>query len=721
MTIDREDLTAFLVETKETLSQIETDLVIFEQNPEDLELINRLYRSFHTLKGNCAFLSLAKLEAIAHGGENLLNTLRAPTARESSSIREIINILLRVVDIIKQITIALESTGAEGEEDYSELIAAIDNLQDFDSSPSATIADPQAETPPAQSNQEGTKTSGLTDNFMRVDVQRLDELMNLVGELVLCRNQIVQFSDLLNDSSFLETAQRLDLITTDLQEGLRKTRMQPISTVWSKFPRVVRDLSLGVGKQVSLELEGEDTELDKTLIETISDPLTHLIRNCIDHGIETPDLRQAIGKPPEGKLFLRAFHESGYVKIQVADDGAGIDLAALKARAIELNLIAADRAAALSEQETLNLIFHPGLSTAKQVTNLSGRGVGMDVVKTNINKIEGNINISSQPNKGTVFTIEIPLSLAIARTLLVTSGGDRYAIPQMNLLELIRLEGEQAVKSVEMIHGSPVYRLRGQLIPLIYLNEQLQLDQNPNRAKFKDCSDDRRDGTLNIVVLQARDYPFGLVVDAINDIREIVVKPLGKQLKQISCFAGATIMGDGRVALILDIQGLAEKAHVISDDKEIDLNTESNIAGKTNDEECQMLLLQGLDNRRMGIALSRVARLENFSPQAIERIGQKKVLQYRDRLLDLIDLSAILNPESVNSISDSTNQGLLQVVVVNLDRERNVGIIVENIIDIVDQRITVKSDTDRAGIEYAAVIQGKVTEIIDIEALIAAA
>ena len=556
---------------------------------------------------------------------------------------------------------------------------------------------------------------------MRVDVQRLDELMNLVGELVLCRNQIVQFSDLLNDSSFLETAQRLDLITTDLQEGLRKTRMQPISTVWSKFPRVVRDLSLGVGKQVSLELEGEDTELDKTLIETISDPLTHLIRNCIDHGIETPDLRQAIGKPPEGKLFLRAFHESGYVKIQVADDGAGIDLAALKARAIELNLIAADRAAALSEQETLNLIFHPGLSTAKQVTNLSGRGVGMDVVKTNINKIEGNINISSQPNKGTVFTIEIPLSLAIARTLLVTSGGDRYAIPQMNLLELIRLEGEQAVKSVEMIHGSPVYRLRGQLIPLIYLNEQLQLDQNPNRAKFKDCSDDRRDGTLNIVVLQARDYPFGLVVDAINDIREIVVKPLGKQLKQISCFAGATIMGDGRVALILDIQGLAEKAHVISDDKEIDLNTESNIAGKTNDEECQMLLLQGLDNRRMGIALSRVARLENFSAQAIERIGQKKVLQYRDRLLDLIDLSAILNPESVNSISDSTNQGLLQVVVVNLDRERNVGIIVENIIDIVDQRITVKSDTDRAGIEYAAVIQGKVTEIIDIEALIAAA
>jgi len=721
MTIDREDLTAFLVETKENLSQIETDLVIFEQNPEDLELINRLYRSFHTLKGNCAFLSLAKLEAIAHGGENLLNTLRAPTARESSSIREIIDILLRVVDTIKQITIALESTGAEGEGDYSELIAAIDNFQDFESSPSATTADSQAETPRDRSNQESAKTSGLTDNFMRVDVQRLDELMNLVGELVLCRNQIVQFSDLLNDSSFLETAQRLDLITTDLQEGLRKTRMQPIATVWSKFPRVVRDLSLGVGKQVSLELEGEDTELDKTLIETISDPLTHLIRNCIDHGIETPDLRQAIGKPPEGKLFLRAFHESGYVKIQVADDGAGIDLAALKAKAIELNLIAADRAAALSEQETLNLIFHPGLSTAKQVTNLSGRGVGMDVVKTNINKIEGNIDISSQPNKGTVFTIEIPLSLAIARTLLVTSGGDRYAIPQMNFPELIRLEGEQATKGVEMIHGSPVYRLRGQLIPLIYLNEQLQLDQNPNRVKFKNCSDDRHDDTLNIVVLQARDYPFGLVVDAINDIREIVVKPLGKQLKQISCFAGATIMGDGRVALILDIQGLAEKAHVISDDEEIDLNTESNIAGKTNDEECQMLLLQGLDNRRMGIALSRVARLENFSRQAIERIGQKKVLQYRDRLLDLIDLSAILNPESVNSLSDSTNQGLLQVVVVNLDREKNVGIIVENIIDIVDQRITVKSDTDRAGIEYAAVIQGKVTEIIDIQALIAAA
>ena len=722
MEID-EDLEAFLVESNENLSQIERDLVIFEQNPTDQELINRLYRNLHTLKGNCGFLGLDKLELIAHAGEHLLTPLRdfqgegETSSQLSLNRREITNVLLTIVDAIRAILITLESTGSEGETDYTELIGVIGKLQDFNQTQleaaENTSSDRLAAISQTVLTEDNPQSSITTDNFMRVDVERLNELMNLVGELVLCRNQILQLTNLQNDSSFLETAQRLDVITTDLQEGLRKTRMQPIATVWSKFTRVVRDLCVSLGKQVSLEIEGEDTELDKTVIETIADPLTHLIRNCIDHGIETPDVRQEIGKPEAGKVFLRAFHESGSVKIQIADDGAGIDIEALKVKAVELNLISADQASTLREQEALNLIFAPGLSTAKQVTNLSGRGVGMDVVRTNINQIEGTIEVSSKPNKGTVFTIEIPLTLAIARTLIVTTGGDRYAIPQMNLLELIRLEGEQAVKGVEMIHGSPVYRLRGQLIPLIYLNQQLELEEAEN------CSNDRSDDTLNIVVLQARDYPFGLVVDAINDIQEIVVKPLGKQIQEVSCFAGATIMGDGLVALILDIQGLAHKAHVISEDKEVDLSTESNLAVNENEENSQMLLLQALDNRRMGISLSRVARLENFSPKTVEKIGKRMVLQYRDRLLDLIDFSTFPDVENADSIPDSKDEELLQVVVVNIGEGKLVGLIVGNIIDIVDQRITVKSDSDQEGIEYAAVIQDEVTEIIDIQALIA--
>ena len=722
MEID-EDLEAFLVESNESLSQIERDLVIFEQNPTDQELINRLYRNLHTLKGNCGFLGLDKLELIAHAGEHLLTPLRdfqgegETSSQLSLNRREITNVLLTIVDAIRAILITLESTGSEGETDYTELIGVIGKLQDFNQTQleaaENTSSDRLAAISQTVLTEDNPQSSITTDNFMRVDVERLNELMNLVGELVLCRNQILQLTNLQNDSSFLETAQRLDVITTDLQEGLRKTRMQPIATVWSKFTRVVRDLCVSLGKQVSLEIEGEDTELDKTVIETIADPLTHLIRNCIDHGIETPDVRQEIGKPEAGKVFLRAFHESGSVKIQIADDGAGIDIEALKVKAVELNLISADQASTLREQEALNLIFAPGLSTAKQVTNLSGRGVGMDVVRTNINQIDGTIEVSSKPNKGTVFTIEIPLTLAIARTLIVTTGGDRYAIPQMNLLELIRLEGEQAVKGVEMIHGSPVYRLRGQLIPLIYLNQQLELEEAEN------CSNDRSDDTLNIVVLQARDYPFGLVVDAINDIQEIVVKPLGKQIQEVSCFAGATIMGDGLVALILDIQGLAHKAHVISEDKEVDLSTESNLAVNENEENSQMLLLQALDNRRMGISLSRVARLENFSPKTVEKIGKRMVLQYRDRLLDLIDFSTFPDVENADSIPDSKDEELLQVVVVNIGEGKLVGLIVGNIIDIVDQRITVKSDSDQEGIEYAAVIQDEVTEIIDIQALIA--
>ncbi len=298
------------------------------------------------------------------------------------------------------------------------------------------------------------RAPALSDSNIRVDVSLLDKLMNLVGELVLARNQILQFSSTQQDTSFLNTSQRLNLITTELQEGVMKTRMQPIGNIWSKFPRVVRDLATSCGKQVNIEMEGKETELDKTIIESIKDPLTHLVRNAVDHGIEMPEKRLASGKSPEGHLFLRAFHEGGQVNIEISDDGAGIDLERVKQKALEKGLLAPDQAARLSDRELLNLLFLPGFSTAEKVTNVSGRGVGMDVVKTNIEKIGGTVDIQNRVGQGTTLKIKIPLTLAIIPALIVTSDGDRYAIPQVSLLELVRLEGEQARKGIEMIHGA---------------------------------------------------------------------------------------------------------------------------------------------------------------------------------------------------------------------------------------------------------------------------
>ena len=377
--------------------------------------------------------------------------------------------------------------------------------------------------------------------------------MTLVGELVLARNQIVQYSGTLEDPAFLGTAQRLNLLTTELQAGVMKTRMQPIGTIWSKLPRIVRDMAVACGKKVRIDMDGQETELDKTIIEAIRDPLIHMVRNAVDHGIEPPDRRAALGKPAEGRLRLHAFHEGGKVIIEIADDGAGIDGGRVREKAVRVGLIAAEQAARLSDRELVGLVFLPGFSTTERVTHFSGRGVGMDVVRTNVEKIGGTVDLESHPGRGTTVKMKIPLTLAIIPALTVTTGGDRYAIPQVNLLELVRLEGERADRGIERIGDAPVYRLRGDLLPLVYLDRELQVETARPAG-----------GDVYIVVLQADDRQFGLVVDDIHDTEEIVVKPLQKQLKGIPVLSGATIMGDGRVALILDVLGLAQRANVVS-------------------------------------------------------------------------------------------------------------------------------------------------------------
>jgi two-component system, chemotaxis family, sensor kinase CheA len=729
----------FLVESYENLDKLDKDLIELEQDPGNTDILGSIFRTIHTIKGTCGFIGLHKLEKVAHVGENLLGKLRDG---ELALDPPRTSALLAMVDAIRQMLSCIESDRNEGDVDYSQLVITLGKLltdegaKEIAAQPAPATApavekkeEPAAEeTPvvaekkdrrqstPAEQAQHVAKagdkrtaadrrneTRSVADSSIRVDVEILDRLMNLVGELVLARNQILQFVPTGADSSFIATSQHLNLVTSELQEGVMKTRMQPIGNIWSKFPRVVRDLSMAVGKKIRLEMEGKETELDKTLIEAIKDPLTHIVRNSCDHGIESPEKRAEAGKDEEGVLLLRAFHEGGQVNIEIIDDGGGIDPDKIKAKALEKEVITQEQADRMGDRELVNLIFAAGFSTAEKVTNVSGRGVGMDVVRTNIEKIGGTVDIQSRKGKGTTLRVKIPLTLAIIPALIITSGGGRYAIPQVNLLELVRLDGEQAKKSVEQIQGAPVYRLRGNLLPLIYLHEELELEKKSE------------DDAINIVVLHADDRQFGLVVEGISDTEEIVVKPLGEQLKGLAAFSGATIMGDGKLALILDVMGLAQKARVIAEHSEKTLTVAHSTQALDGDR--QTLLIFGLeDDDRMAIPLSEVARLEEFKRSDIEQSGDQDVVQYRGEIMPLIYLRKYLNVDGGESQESDPND-LMQAVVFTRN-ERSVGLVVRRIIDIVDENITVKRGANRTGVLGTIVVQDRVTDLLDIENIV---
>ena len=767
-----EILKEFLVEGYENLDRMDRDLVALEKDPHSKETLGSIFRTIHTIKGNSGFLGFGKLEAVTHVTENLLSKLRDGVLIFNL---EITSALLATGDAVRFMLGQIEKTGQPGEKDFSDLVNLLTRLNEGASLPSAeaalavpsvsdsaepvsavsapasalastakaepvsALAPAPAGTPPTASpavppslplTSEPTPVAGepsearnsvVSDSNIRVDVGLLDKLMNLVGELVLARNQVLQFTSQCADTAFLATSQRLNLITTELQGSVMKTRMQPIGNVWSKLPRVVRDLAAGCGKQVRLEMEGKETELDKTIIEAIKDPLTHIVRNSVDHGIEMPEVRVGRNKPEEGCLKLRAYHEGGQVNIEITDDGGGVDYERVKQKAIERGVVSAEQAARMSEHELLHLIFLPGFSTAEKVTNVSGRGVGMDVVKTNIEKIGGTVDLQSRPGEGTMLKIKIPLTLAIIPALIVTSGGDRFAIPQVSLLELVRLEGEQARQQIEFIHSAPVYRLRGQLLPLVYLNKELKLVAGFNEGAPSGGKDDASASLadqVNIVVLQADGHPFGLVVDEINDTEEIVVKPLGKQLKCVASFAGATIMGDGRVALILDVLGLAQGASVVTEVRDRTLMETAAQARKAVDTRQTLLLFDAGQGSRMAIPLSMVARLEEFPPSSVEHSGSQEVVQYRGQILPLIRVS-----KYVPALSGTPNEDKDQPmqVVVYSEEGRSVGLVVGRITDIVQETIAVKRHACGHGLFGSVVIQDKVTDLLDVQAVIRAA
>jgi len=892
---DDEIIREFLVESYENLDRLDRDLIALEKDPGNRETLASVFRTIHTIKGTSGFLAFNQLEAVTHVGESLLSRLRDGLLGLNP---EITTALLAMVDAVRQMLGSIEATGNEGERKDQELIAAltrllpaegeakpasgpvpakeevrneernndspqpVHNLGDVLTNRDAARASQVLEAVEQQKtgaprlvgenllDQAGAKPQDVvealnpqpqahgqsaSDSTIRVDVSQLDRLMNRMGELVLLRNQIVQFTNSSEDSDLIKTSQRLNLLTTELQEGVMKTRMQPIDNIWGRFPRTVRDLALGCGKQVRIEMEGKETELDKTIIEAIKDPLTHLVRNAVDHGIEAPEARQAAGKDPEGRLFLRAFHEGGQVNIEISDDGAGLDYEKIRDKAMQKALVTAEQAARMTEREITSLILLPGFSTAEKVTNVSGRGVGMDVVKTNIERIGGTVDVQSKPGQGCTVRMKIPLTLAIIPALIITTAGDRYAIPQVSLLELVRLEGEQARKGIESVDGAPVHRLRGRLLPLVYLKRELKTEAKAQAAAappvgstgngelldFVQARDRHRqwlgrlrqvlDGKLamtpeeagssrecalgkwlysaglkdygdiadmrvleathrqfhelvreavarrakghpsaaeraftqvepltrrivellttverkvsenqnvNIVVLRADDRQFGLVVDEINDTEEIVVKPLSKQLKSVNTYAGATIMGDGRVALILDVLGLAQRASVVGEVRDraaTEKGGEDSFGAGNARQHNAVLLFQYGESARMAIDLALVARLEEFSRDSVELAGEQEVVQYRGQIMPLLRVSEVLAGRLRKPIED--RQESLQVVVY-AGQGRSVGLVVDRILDIVEESFVMQRQSGRKGVMGSAVIQKRVTDILDVPGLI---
>jgi two-component system chemotaxis sensor kinase CheA len=760
----QEVIQEFIVESNENLDQLDNDLIALEEDPSNNDIMSNIFRTIHTIKGTCGFLGFGKLEKVSHVGESLLSKLRDGDLQLTD---ERTTALLKMVDAIRQMLALIEESQTDGEEEYSELIEELAALQkndgeaeqggqseppeevkvkpigemllesgevdstqvadaikqqlDGDQRPVGAILVDQGNVKDAvvtkvvaEQREAQARAPIASPNTIRVDVNLLDQLMNLVGELVLTRNQVLQFGDLLDNPVFSTTSQRLSQVTSELQEMVMQTRMQSIGGVWSKFPRVVRDLSHGCGKQIRLDMEGKETELDKSLIEAIKDPLTHLVRNSVDHGIEMPDVRVASGKPAEGVLTLRAFHEGGQVNIEICDDGAGIDPEKLKKKALEKGLISEDQAGNMSDKEALHLIFQAGFSTAEKVTNISGRGVGMDVVRTNIEKLGGVVDISSKLGEGTTIRIKIPLTLAIIPALTVTCEGDRYAIPQINLMELVMLEGEQVRSGIEKIHGVPVYRLRGNLLPLLYLSQELW---NIGPSEDAEAIDH-----INIVVLKAGDLQFGLIVDEVNDTQEIVVKPLSKQLKGISSLAGATIMGDGRIAMILDVFGLANHAELASEAAHQD--DEHEVEADDTSGKVSLVLMRNPDGGRMAVPLSEVTRLEEIQKSSIEKVGNDQVVRYREQIMPLIDLYTILperrSPKRLATDSEShqaESSSVIQVVVCTKDNKA-MGLVVDQIIDVADEVIEISGESSRQGVSATAVIQDRVTELLDIDEVI---
>ena len=702
-----DDLLAdFLTETHEGLSAVDEALLRLERAPDDAPTLAEVFRQVHTIKGTCGFLGLSRLEKVAHAGETILGLYRDGSLKVTP---EGITLIFAAVDAIRKIVVGLEQHGQEPDGDDSAVIAALDAAARGEFVTMQTAPMPQPEAAPAPSTiaapapvapraaeavAEAVQTESATaQQTIRVSVEVLEDLMTLVSELVLTRNQLMQLARVSSDSQISVPLQRLSHITSELQEGVMKTRMQPIGNAWAKLPRLVRDLANELGKKIDLEMRGADTELDRQVLELIKDPLTHMVRNSGDHGLEGPADRRAAGKPETGRILLNAYHQGGHIIIEIGDDGRGLPVEKIRAKVLAQGLATEAELAQMNEHDVLRFIFRPGFSTAQQITSVSGRGVGMDVVKTNIERIGGTIELRSKEGRGTTFTIKIPLTLAIVSALIVQAGGERFAIPQIGVVELVRVGDEHEGNTrIEMIKEAPVLRLRDRLLPLVSLSSLLRLREAPV-------------GGLKgyVVVMQVGANVFGIVVDRVFDTEEIVVKPVAPILRHITMFSGNTILGDGSVIMILDPNGVARGAGITAEGRVEEQQTMNVNGGIRSDSSTSLLLFRAGDQTPKAVPLGLVARLEDIPVERIEMSGGTPVVQYRGQLMPMVPIAGHWEAPASGR----------QAVLVFTEGQRSMGLMVDEILDVVEEPLLIQPGSDRLGYLGSAVIAERVTDVID--------
>lgn len=701
-------LNEFLAETTEGLALLDTQMVSLEQNPNDTHLLGSIFRVMHTIKGTCGFLGLPRLESVAHAAENILGKFRDGVLPVTP---EAVSLILQSVDTIKVLLESLAANGREPDGDDAAFIAVLNahaqgavealpaaplppaleeatiTIEKQEQSPPASTQIPQSVEVKPKEHGEAGAAAGLQS--IRVNVDVLENLMTMVSELVLTRNQLNQILRAQRESPFTAALERLNHITSEIQESVMKTRMQPIGNAWSKLPRIVRDLSQELVKKIDLIMLGAETELDRQVLELIKDPLTHMVRNSADHGLESPEQRRAAGKPETGHITLRAYHEGGYIIIEISDDGRGLPLEKIKAKIIANKLASESELAVMSESQIQQFIFKAGFSTAAAVTSVSGRGVGMDVVKTNIEKIGGTIDLYSKEGLGSRFTIKIPLTLAIVSALIVACHHQRYALPQISVLELLRV-GPGSDHKMEMINSTPVLRLRGHLLPLLSLRKALAQPEAEQPPK-----------NLYIIVMQSGSTIFGLIVDQLFDTEEIVVKPVSMFLRDISLYSGNTILGDGSVVMILDPNGLAAllgHAQAIAH-----MNDEKQDAAVTDHSASSLMLFRAGDGAPKVVPLSLVSRLEDMNMGKVEEAGGQRVIQYHGKLMPLI-------PMNDNFVIPS--DGDMPVLVFS-EHDRSMGLIVQEILDVVESSLKIDLRGKKPGFLGSAIIDGKASDVID--------
>ncbi|UWU92477.1 hybrid sensor histidine kinase/response regulator [Bradyrhizobium sp. CB1015] len=764
-------LREFLTETSESLDTVDNQLVKFEQEPNNAKILDNIFRLVHTIKGTCGFLGLPRLEALAHAGETLMGKFRdgMPVTAEA------VTVILSSIDRIKEILAGLEATEAEPEGNDRDLIDKLEAMVEQGMAAMAAGSTPVADAPPlapeapvaapakemttgslvaqtlerplrpgevsldelerafretaieapvpapvakaaikaeaAPAAKEAAKPAKeraapkksmadesagegerIANQSIRVNVDTLEHLMTMVSELVLTRNQLLEISRRNEDTEFKVPLQRLSNVTAELQEGVMKTRMQPIGNAWQKLPRIVRDLSSELGKQIELEMHGADTELDRQVLDLIKDPLTHMVRNSADHGLETPAERLASGKGEQGTIRLSAYHEGGHIIICIADNGRGLNTEKIKAKALSSGLVTEAELEKMSEAQIHKFIFAPGFSTAAAITSVSGRGVGMDVVRTNIDQIGGTIDIKSVAGEGSSVTIKIPLTLAIVSALIVEAAGDRFAIPQLSVVELVRARANSEHR-IERIKDTAVLRLRNKLLPLIHLKKLLKIDDG--------AASDPENGF--IVVTQVGSQTFGIVVDGVFHTEEIVVKPMSTKLRHIDMFSGNTILGDGAVIMIIDPNGIAKalgaagsSAHDMGDE-----NSAHHIG--SGEQTTSLLVFRAGSSQPKAVPLGLVTRLEELPADKIEFSNGRYMVQYREQLMPLVAMEGVT----------IASQGA-QPILVFADDGRSMGLVVDEIIDIVEERLNIEVGGSSSGILGSAVIKGQATEVIDV-------